>query len=291
MSSLDYQRPNTLADALRAKADAPTARFIAGGTDVMVRLREGRLKPPALISLRGVSELSGITPPSTDAPHTRVGAAVTVRDLLDDEATCSRYPALAEAARRLGSPQVRNAATVGGNLCNASPCADLAPPLLVYGAHVVIRGLDDAREVPLHEFFVQPGETRVGPTEIVSEIVIPTPAATTGACFHKMGRVAMDIAIASVAVLVEFDGTRCTRARLAAGSVGPRPMRLHAAEAALEGRELSAETIEAACRAAEAEVSPISDVRGSERYRRRVVAAFTKRGLEALGREASEVRS
>jgi len=283
MQSFDYHRPTTLAEALRLKREAPGARFIAGGTDLMVRLREGRATPPALISLRGVGELSLI---DLGAPI-RIGAATPISEILEHVGLREVHPVLARAARTLGSVQVRNAATVGGNLCNASPCADMAPPLLVHDARVRLESTDGAREMSLEEFFVAPGETRVSEGELLTEIRFEPPPGGARATFLKKGRVRMDIALASVSVLLHVSDGRCRHVRVAAGSVGPRPMRLHRVEALLADQEPSDELLEQARQVAREEVQPISDVRASADYRRHIVGVFVGRALTALrdGRE------
>jgi carbon-monoxide dehydrogenase medium subunit len=278
MPGFDYHRPESLEDAFRLKSELPGARFIAGGTDVMVRIREGRLRPPALISLSRVRELAGIR----HGDEIRIGAMTRVAELLRDEELGRSAPVLALAARTLGGMQVRNLATVGGNLCNASPCADTAPPLLVLDARVVVRSPGSERELPLADFFVAPGETRIGEGEIVSEIRFRRPDARTRATFFKKSRVRMDIAIASLAARVDMDGRRCVVARLAAGSAAPRPMRLPRAEALLEGHDITAELLDELCTVAAAEVEPMTDVRSTEAYRRHVIGVFARRALARL---------
>lgn len=283
MQSFEYHRPTTLAEALRLKREAPGARFIAGGTDLMVRLREGRTRPPALISLRGVGELSLIDL----GPPVRLGAATPISEVLEHVGLREAHPVLACAARTLGSVQIRNAATVGGNLCNASPCADMAPPLLVHDAIVRLESADGAREMSLEEFFVAPGETRVGEGELLTEIRFQRPPDGARATFIKKGRVRMDIALASVSVLLQVSDGRCQHVRLAAGSVGPRPMRLHRVEELLTGEEPTDDLFERAREVAREEVQPISDVRATAEYRRHIVGVFVGRALAALrdGRE------
>jgi carbon-monoxide dehydrogenase medium subunit len=278
MPSYDYHRPKNLDEAWRLAAEVPGARFIAGGTDVMVRIREGKLRPSALISLRGLSELCRIDP----GPPLRIGAGVTVSELIAHSFVAEHFPVLVRAAERLGSLQIRNSATVGGNLCNASPCADLATPLLVAEAEVELASREGTRKVPLSELFVAPGETRVRPGEIVTALIVDGPAPRARALFFKQGRVAMDIALASLCVLLELDGDRCVKARLAAGSVAPRPIRLPKTERLLEGHVLDERRIAEARASAAAEVAPISDVRASEAYRRQLIGVFTERALVQL---------
>ncbi len=274
----DYHRPKTLADAWRLFGETPGARFIAGGTDLMVRLREGKATPRALVSLGGVTELAGIEVGET----TRIGALTRVSDLLAHRALAEAFPALVTAARTLGSVQIRNLATAGGNLCNASPCADLAPPLLVLGARVRIESSAGVREIPLEDFFVAPGQTRLAPGEVLTAILVDQPPPGTRTSFIKKGRVRMDISITSIAVAIEVSGTKCTKARIAAGSVGPRPMRLPRTEKLLEGRDLTPGVLREARARASEEVTPITDVRATEAYRRHLAGVLVERAVASL---------
>lgn len=277
MPDYDYHRPKTLEDAWRLLAQTPDARLIAGGTDLMVRLREGKATPRAIVSLAGVKELVGIEVGET----TRIGALTRVSDLLAHRALGEAFPALATAARTLGSVQIRNLATAGGNLCNASPCADLAPPLLVLGARVRIDSKQGSRELPLEDFFVSPGQTRLAPGEVLTAILVDRPGPGTRTAFIKKGRVRMDISITSIAVAIELSGNKCTKARLAAGSVGPRPMRLPHTEKLLEGRELTPEVLREARARASDEVTPITDVRSTEAYRRHLAGVLVERAVRS----------
>ena len=274
----DYHRPASLEEAWRLAATIPGARFVAGGTDVMVRVREGKVRPAALVSLGRIAELAKIEL----GPPVVIGGGVRVADLEASADIGRALPVLVQATRTLGSVQIRNAATLGGNLCNASPCADLAPPLLVHEARVRLASPGGTRELPLSDFFTGPRASILEPGEILSAVVVDPPAKSARAVFLKKGRVAMDIAIASVAVLLETDGARCTKARVAAGSLGPTPMRLRSAEKALEGRTLDDRAITEARAAAESDVKPISDVRAGADYRRHLAGAFLERGVRAL---------
>lgn len=285
MRRYDYHRPRSLEEAWQLHADcAPGARFVAGGTDLLVRIRNGTEQPPALVSLRGIGELSRVEVNDAGAS---IGAGATVAELIRHAPLAARYPVLAEAARALGSAQIRNTATIGGNLCNASPCADLAPPLLVLEARLRIAGPTQTRELPLEDFFVNPGETRLAPSEVVTAVLLGPPARRSAGRFLKKGRVQMDLTLVSAAALIELDDAgRCSRARLAAGSVAPRPLRLHAAEAVLQGAELDRATLARAAAEARGEVSPISDVRADADYRRHMTGVLVERAvsgaLEAL---------
>lgn len=285
----EYHRPTTIEEAWQLAAAVPGARFVAGGTDVMVRVREGKLRPAALVSLGRIARLSKIEP----GPPLVLGGGVKVADLATDAAIVRALPVLVQATRTLGSVQIRNAATLGGNLCNASPCADLAPPLLVYEARVRLASARGTRELPLRDFFVGPRLSALEPGEILVAVVVDAPTAGSGrgprarAVFLKKGRVAMDVALASVAVLVELDGVRCTKARVAAGSLGPTPMRLPSVERALEGRAIDDRSLAEARAAAETDVRPIGDVRASADYRRHLAGVLVERAVRALAAEAA----
>ncbi|MBI4701585.1 MAG: xanthine dehydrogenase family protein subunit M [Deltaproteobacteria bacterium] len=279
MRPFDYYQPSSLEEAWRLGAALPEAPFIAGGTDLLVRLRDGALRPPALISLSRLGELRVLEL----GPPVRIGALVSVAELTEHAGLGVACPVLVQAARRLGSIQIRNRATVGGNLCNASPCADLAPPLLVLGARLRLAGPQGEREVATSDFFVGPGQTCLRPGEILTEVCIDPPPAAARGVFLKKGRVRMDLALASVAVLLDLGSRGCSWVRLAAGAVAPRPVRLRGAEAALAGRALDGAAIAAALAAAEREIEPITDVRASAAYRRHLTGALVARALGALG--------
>jgi carbon-monoxide dehydrogenase medium subunit len=248
---------------------------------LLVRIRDGTERAPSLISLRNIPELRGI---EVGEP-TRIGAATPVADLVEHAALGETYPVLVEAARRIGSAQIRNAATIGGNLCNASPCADTAPPLLVLDARVRVEGPAGSREVPLEEFFVAPGETRLAPGEVLTHVLIDRPPPGARARFLKHGRVRMDLALVSVAALLATDEGRATRVRVAAGSVAPRPVRLHRVEELLEGEPVTSDLVAEAGALAREEIAPISDVRASAEYRRDLTEVLTRRALGSLAGE------
>jgi len=275
LSINEYHRPRSLAQAVRLMEDHPEARFIAGGTDLMVSLRAGSERPPALISLGRVAELRGIT----NGDPTRIGALTTIAEILEHQELAQRFPLLREAALPFGSMQIRNLATLGGNLCNASPAADMAPALLVLGARVEMSGPSGDRELPLSEFFVGPGETRREPGEVLTTILLPPSPTGARHGFRRKGRVAMDLAIASVAVSVVTEGERCTHVRVAAGAVAPCPLRLVGAEDVLEGHAADAERMAQARARVEREVSPITDLRAGADYRRQLTGVLFQRAL------------
>ncbi len=277
-----YHRPSSLDEAFGLAADIPQSRYVAGGTDLLVQMRKGVPEPPALISLRGLGELSGIEASS----RVRIGAGVPLSDVQVHPAVADWFPALAESIASLGSRQIRNMATMGGNLCNASPAADTAPPLLIYGASVELRDARGTREMPVEDFFQGPGQTALRPGEILTAILLDPPAGGTRSVFLRKGRVAMDLPIASVAALVEWDGGTCTRIRLAAGAVAPTPLRLERSEAVVEGTNLDVEIRERARETARTEISPITDLRSTEGYRRHLTGVLVERALVHLADEA-----
>ena len=278
---LDYFRPTTLEELWPLRQANPGGRVVAGGTDLMVRIASRVARPGVMLSLRAIAELSGI---EAEGEKIRIGATTTIAQIANDPLLGQRYPVLVEAARCLGSPQIRNAATVGGNLCNASPCADTAPPLLVLDATARLRGPGGPREVPLGDFFVGPGQTCLGEDEILEALLLGPPAPGASGAFLKKRRVRMDLALASVAVQLQMEGQTCQRARVAAGSVAPVPVRLVAVEQLLEGAVITEDLLQRASEAARLGVSPITDLRTTAEYRRQIVGVYLKRAvLRAVG--------
>jgi carbon-monoxide dehydrogenase medium subunit len=278
MKNIDYHQPASLSDLWEIKDSIPGARFIAGGTDILVKIKNRVIEPPALVSLRGIPELHGITINN----GARIGAMTTINELIRHPDLIKHYPVLVEAARRLGSVQIRNAATVAGNLCNCSPCADTALPLLVLDARVQLQSNGKTREIPIHDFFVGPGESCIAPGEIMTAILLDPPAPNVCSTSFKKGRVKMDLAIASVAACLTLDGDACSRARIAAGSVAPVPMRLHDVESLLENNSLDNDIAQEAGRIAMETVTPITDIRSTAEYRRHMIGVYVLRAIEKL---------
>lgn len=278
MRHYDYYKPGTLEEAIQLKKAIPGSMFIAGGTDIMVQVRNREHRPPALISLRSIPGLNSIEMNG----GARIRALTAVSDIISHSVLGKEYPGLVQAARKLGSVQVRNVATIGGNLCNCSPCADLALPLLVLEARVRIRSEEAEREIPLTEFFRGPGQSCLASDEVLTEILLDPPPQKARTIFLKKGRVHIDLAIASVAILLVIEGEECLRARIAAGSVAPVPLRLYEVEELLESGTLTLRLVRKAQRLAAECVSPITDIRSTEEYRRQVVGVYVKRGLGRL---------
>ena len=278
MKRFEYYKPRSLSEAWELKEKVRDARFIAGGTDVMVGIKNGELSPSALISLRSIPALDSIEING----GIRIGALTTISDLIHHSALRDNYPVVVEAAKRLGSVQIRNVATIGGNLCNSSPCADMALPLLVLEAKVRLQTAKESREMPLNEFFKGPGKTCLTSDEILTDILLGPSRQNSKATFLKKGRVKMDLAIASVAVLLEMEGKRCSKARLAAGSAAPVPLRLLKVEALLEGTTISKELLAKAQQLAAENVAPITDIRATKEYRQEIVGIYVRRALKKV---------
>jgi CO/xanthine dehydrogenase FAD-binding subunit len=220
MRAFAYERPTRLADALGLLADqGPDARLLAGGTDLIIRIRDGSIRPRTVVDVKGVAELErGIR--EVDG-HLSIGARTVMTDLLRDERIRRDYEALAEGAAVVGSAQIRNRATLAGNICNASPAADTAPALLVYGARVVVTGPKGRRTIPIDEFFMRSGVTKLEPGELVAAIELPLPDGHRGSVHvRRTRRRGHDLASVTLACLVEPGGV----SRLSYGSVGPRPL-------------------------------------------------------------------
>lgn len=220
MRAFAYERPDRLADALALLADPRgEARTLAGGTDLIIRIRDGSIRPRTVIDIKGIAELErGIR---EEDDHLTIGARTVMTDLLRDERIRRDYAALAEAAAVVGSAQIRNRATLAGNICNASPAADTAPALLAYGARVVAMGPGGSRVVPLDAFFVRSGVTTLAPGELVAAIELPRPATPRGSVHvRRTRRRGHDLASVTLACTVDADGTT----RIGYGSLGPRPL-------------------------------------------------------------------
>ncbi len=257
---------------------------VAGGTDASLRLRSGQWRPQVLLSL-GSACLQHL---DLTRDGLAAGACVTMAALAADDAVRTTWPALAAAAGGLGSPLIRNLATLGGNLGNASPCADSAPPLMVYDAQIVVRSTRGLRSLPADAFFTGPGATALAEDELITEVRIPAPPPGTLATFRKFGpRRANVIAASSLATALTFDDGAVVRARLAAGSVAPTPIRLPRLEAFLLGKAAAdlanSEVQEEAADLLLQEVVPIDDVRGSAWYKGRVAANALMRDLAVAG--------
>lgn len=290
MSIPDYLAPTTLSRALQLKKQrGADARIVAGGTDLILKMRDKVFSPTMLIDLRRIS-LDSI---SLTNDVMRLGAYVTQSQLLASADILKMYPALCAACREFAGPPIRNRGTLGGNIVNASPGADLLPPLLAYDASVVLASSGTERELPLTEFFTGPGQTIMAPEEILTEIRMPVMPSRTASAFIKLGqRRSMAIALVSVAARLTLDEKGVISvARIVLGAVAPTPIRAHAAETVLTGGRLSDEMIAQAAHEAQDAAKPISDVRAHEPYRKDMTEVLVRRALVAARDELQEQTS
>ncbi len=274
----DYYSPDTVEEACTILADLGSdARVLAGGTDVLSKMKNELMAPKALVSLRRIEGMADIT--YVPEKGVVIGARATHNDLVNSPLLQQKYLSISEAAHTLANNQVRNRGTIGGNLVNAVPSADLPPILIALGAQVALVGRYGTRILPLEDFFVGPNRTAIEPDEILTTVVIPDQQ-TTGSAYFKFGlRRSGALAVVGVAASVVAVKTHVEHARIVLGAVGPVPMRAKKAEELLAGNVASEAALEEAGRAAAAECRPISDIRGSEEYRRDMVRVFTKRAL------------
>ena len=283
----DYVRATTADEVVRLLQEhGEGARPFMGGTDLFVRMRDGVIRPQVVVDVKHLpgmrdvvyDEQSGLT----------VGAAVTMNEVARHPDIVAHYPLLAEAASAVASYQLRNRATLGGNLCNASPAADTAPATLVLEGRIVLYGPDGEREVPATEFFLGPGKTARGPAEIVTAIRFPIPPAGAAGKYLKLGRNKVgDLSIVGVAVFGYPDETASSgyRFRIGLASVAPVPLRATAAEEVLASEPPGEETFAKAAEEAMKQASPIDDIRASAAYRKAMVRSLTLRGLRAVWKQ------
>ena len=287
MRRFELVLPGSVDECVKALAQGgPESKVLAGGTDLLPQMKNGVLKPARVIDLSGIARLRAIE--SGNGQGLRVGSAVTARTLELDRAVRERYLSLAESGALVGSVQVRNLATLGGNICNAAPSADMAPPLLALDAEAVITGPKGERRVPIVAFFTGVRRTVLAPDEILVELVVPSPGAHSGGNYLRhTPRRELDIAVVGVASQLTLASGRCTKARIALAAVAPVPVRATAAEQALEGQAVTPDLIKRAADLAVDAARPISDQRGSADFRRHLVRVLTRRTLTTALARAS----
>ena len=275
----EYFAPESLEEArqlLREKGDG--AHLLAGGTDLLVKMNHGLLKPKSVIALKHIKGLDGIRFEPREG--LKIGSTALLATVASHPDVLKHYPAVAAAARETANVQIRNMGTVAGNLCNAAPSADNAPTLLALNAEVVIGGLEGERRLPLEDFFKGPGQTALEPGEILTAIVAPPPVPHSGVSYqHISARGKVDISAVCVGVMVLMDQEICQEARIFLGAVGPTPLRAEKAEEAIRGQAMTEERIEKAGSLASDASRPITDVRSSMEYRKQMTAVLTRRAL------------
>ena len=287
MKRFDYYEPETLKEAVTLLGrHNGQASILAGGTDLLIEIKEQIRFPEFVINIKKIPGLDHLT--YEDGVGLRIGALVTARAVETSPVIIEKYAGLAQAVIELGSIQIRNRATVIGNLCRASPSADTPPPLIADGASVTIFGPAGERELPLEDFFTGPGQTVLANDEILKEVAVPSPPPRAGKVYIKHGRrKALELATVGVAVAVNLKGEVCEHIQIVLGAVAPTPIRARTAEDTLRGTVIDEKAIEAAAHAAMEESRPISDVRSSAEYRREMVRVLTgravRRALDSAG--------
>ena len=286
MPELEFVAPTTAEEAVRAlAAGGGKARPLAGGTDLLVQLKSGRAKPSAIVDLKRIPGMIGI---SASGGGFVIGAATPGVMLGEHAALAAAWPGVVEGANLIGSTQIQGRATLAGNLCNASPAADSVPAMIAAGATCVIVGGKGRREIPVEEVATGPGQTSLAPDEFVLEIKLPArPARAADAYLRSIPRTEMDIAVVGAGVnLTLGDGGKITAARVALGAVGPTAMLVPAAGAAIVGTTLDEAALDALDAAARAAAKPISDKRGTIDYRIKIAGVLARRAARIAYRRA-----
>ncbi|MEO8538316.1 MAG: xanthine dehydrogenase family protein subunit M [bacterium] len=290
MEAFTYLAPKSLGEALSALGNGKKSLLLAGGTDVIVQLREGRRQCDQLIDLKHVPELMSFKIAGDGSLE--IGAAAPLAELYEDPEVRKRFPAVVDAATIIGGIAIQSRASLGGNLCNASPAADSSPALMALGARLVITGPAGNREIAVEDFFAGPGRNTLQAGEILLQVQIPAAVPNSGAFYHRfIPRNEMDIAVASSGVSLVLDSAGVIQsARVALGAVAATPLMVPAAAAALVGKQAGPEAFAAAGEAASAAATPIDDMRGGVAQRRHLAKILTVRALEAAHQRIRESR-
>jgi carbon-monoxide dehydrogenase medium subunit len=288
MKAFDYAAPATLAEAVTLLAGrAGRARVLAGGTDLLVQLREGRRDADLVVDVKNVPELNQLDHDSRRG--LRMGAAVPCCRTCEHPDVARAYAGLIDAVALIGGVQIQSRASVGGNLCNASPAADTTPALIAAEAVCVIAGPAGSRQLPVEQFCTAPGRNALGPGELLVGLRLPPPRLHAGSAYLRfIPRNEMDIAVAGAGVSVTLDGGRCVAARVALAAVAPTPLLVPEAAAALVGSGLAEADLQQAAERARAAARPISDMRGDAEYRRHLVGVLVVRALRTAIARARE---
>jgi len=285
---MDYVAPTTVEDAVGALASSPDSRVFAGATDLIPQIRSGRPEPGLLVDLKRIDRLTAVT--ENDASWT-IGAATPTSRLTEDPAFSGQFPGLSEAAGLIGSDQIQNRSSLGGNLCNASPAADSVPAMLVNDTRAVIATADGTRTIPVGDVTTGPGSTSLSTGEFIVEFEVDKPPADTGDAYIRMiPRTEMDIAVvgAGARITLDADGN-CAEARVALGAVAPTARRVADAEAALTGQPINDDTLAAVAAAASDACDPIDDKRGTIAYRKQVAGVLAKRAVRLAADRAAGI--
>ncbi len=285
LKSFEYFEPRTVEEVVRILfMYRGEAKVLAGGVDLVPKMRKRQIQPKCLVSIQRIPGIDYIE--GDGAKGLRIGALTNLRSIELSPAIQKDYELLHEAIHQIASIQVKNMGTAVGNLCVATPASDIALPLLVLGAKLRIVGLTQERNVPIEKFFIGVGQTVLQPSEIVTEVLLPSPPAATGSAFLKLVRTATDVAKVNVAVTVTVTDGICQDVKIALGSVAPTPIRANKAEEALKGKKLDQETIAEAAETAAEETKPIDDIRSTAEYRKEVTKVLVRRAIERASKRA-----
>jgi carbon-monoxide dehydrogenase medium subunit len=288
MNEMRYEAPTTLAAAVSLLAEASgRARVLAGGTDLLIQMRGGRVEPELVVDVKKIPEMISI---ADESGAWRVGAAVPCMQLVEDKAFGKAWPGVVDGANLIGSIQVRGRATVGGNLCNASPAADTVPAMIAAGAKALVVGPKGKREVPIEEIATGPGKTSLANGEVVVSFQLPKRPPRSGDAYLRfIPRTEMDIAVVGAGVNLTLDASGvCTQARVSIGAVAERALLVADAASALIGSKVDADALEKMGAAVSAACRPIDDKRGTKEYRIKVAAVMAKRAAEIALKRARE---
>jgi carbon-monoxide dehydrogenase medium subunit len=275
----DYESPNSVRGAVDLLAEAgDNGRAMAGGTDLIVQMRGGRLSPGLVVDIKNIPELNELTY-DPDSGLT-IGAAVPLYKIYGNQAVANAYPGLIDAASLIGGTQIQGRASLGGNLCNATPSGDSSPVMIALGGTANVAGPNGNREIAVEDFCTGPGQNALENGEVLVSIHFPAPVANSGARYIRfIPRNEMDIAVAGVGVSVVLDNGNIKSARLSLASVAPTPLFVTAVNDAIAGKPANDETIEAAAAIARDAARPITDMRGTIEYRKHLCGVLTRRAL------------
>jgi carbon-monoxide dehydrogenase medium subunit len=284
LEGFEYFEPGTIEEATSLLAKyGEKAKVIAGGTDLLVKMKNGEVKPKYLVNVKKIRNLNFIT---EEGGLLRIGATTSLRKIEKSQLVKEEYLVLFEAVRSIGTVQIRNMGTIGGNICNASPAADTASALLSLDARVKISSSRGERTIPLEKLFMGPGKTVLSSDELLTDIQIPSLPPSTGSTFLKIARVRADIAKINVATVIARKGDICKFSRIALGAVAPTPIRMRRAEEMLNGKKFEEKLVEGVAQEISEETRPISDVRSTAEYREDVSEILVKRALNIAWRRS-----
>jgi carbon-monoxide dehydrogenase medium subunit len=279
----EFFEPTTIKEVVEL-VDGDKVRVLAGGVDLVLKMRRREILPEKVVSLQKVPGLDYVE--GNGSAGLKFGALATLTQIEQSEVVMENCALLREAISKIVSVQTKTMGTAIGNLCVATPASDVAPSLYAMGARMKIVGVDAEREIPIEEFFVDAGKTALGPHEIVTEIVVPSLPSGSGSAFMKLSKTAEDIAKVNAAVMVTLADGRCEDARIALGSVAPTPIRAIGAETMMKGQKMDKKTIEEASASAAEAATPISDIRSTAEYRKEMVRILVKDALQEAAARA-----